>query len=244
MLSADSNQSRSTHLYSTSPPFGQKHVLVVDDHPPIREWIAAILQPHAITTVPVRSGDEALSLVRQGQRFDAAICDVLMPHAEIEGIEAARSLSHEFGIPCLMLTSVQEAETRLAAFYAGAMGYVLKDVAHADLLINCVTALLEGRRPLDPLAAIGVSADEARRIAERRAALIRATEQLTPQQRVVANLIVQGKTNQEIAKILVLSRGTVNTHVSNILQRLNLATRRDVKARVLLDHSPVSVCWR
>jgi DNA-binding NarL/FixJ family response regulator len=61
-------------------------------------------------------------------------------------------------------------------------------------------------------------------------------EQLTPQQRVVAGLILEGKTNQEIAERLVLSRGTVNSHVSNILQRLNLATRRDVKTRVLLSY--------
>lgn len=227
-------------LSPTYVPPRRKQVLVIDDHPPICEWISAMLHQQGITAIPVRSGDEALNLVRQGQRFDAAICDVLMPHAQVEGIEAARYLSQEYGIPCLILTSVQEAGTRLAAFYAGAMGYVLKEVAHSELLVSSINALLEGRRPLDPLAVIGVSTDEARAIAERHAALLRAAEQLTPQQRVVADLIVQGKTNQEIAKILVLSRGTVNTHVSNILQRLNLATRRDVKTRVLLDHSPVT----
>lgn len=216
----------------------RKHVLVIDDHPPIREWVAATLRPQAITVVPARSGEEALALMRQGQQFGAAICDVLMPHAEIEGIEAARCLLNDYGIPCLILTSVQEAGTRLAALYAGAMGYVLKDVAHADLLVKSVYALLHGQRPLDPLAAIGIRADEARTIAERHAAFLRASEQLTPQQRVVADLIVQGKTNQEIAKQLVLSRGTVNTHVSNILQRLGLATRREVKTRVLLHHVP------
>lgn len=209
---------------------------MIDDHPPIREWVCAILAPQDITVVSARSGEEARDLVCQGLRCDAAICDVLMPHAEIEGIEAARLLWYEYGIPCLMLTGVQEAATRLAAVYAGAMGYVFKDVAHTDLLVRSVTDLLQGRKPRDPLAAIDVSMDEARLIAERHAALARATQQLTPQQRVVAGLIIQGKTNVEIAKLLVLSRGTVNTHVSNILQRLNLATRREVKTRVLLHH--------
>lgn len=226
-------------LLDTAPTLGErKRVLVIDDHPPIREWVAATLRPQGIMVTGARSGDEALGLVRQGQQFDTAVCDVLMPHAEIEGIEAARCLAYEYGIPCLILTSVEEAGTRLAAVYAGAMGYVLKNVAHADLLVRSVTALLDGKRPLDPIVALGVSAEEARSIAERRAALLRATEQLTPQQRVVAELIVEGKTNQEIAKALVLSRGTVNTHVSNILQRLNLATRREVKTRVLLHHIP------
>jgi DNA-binding CsgD family transcriptional regulator len=139
------------------------------------------------------------------------------------------------------VTSVQEAGTRLAAIYAGAMGYVLKDVAHAELLVRSVAALLRGERMHDPLTAVTVSAGEARQVAEIRAAYLRALEQLTPQQRVVARLILDGKTNQEIAQELVLSRGPVNSHVSNILQRLNLATRREVKTRVLLNY-PARAC--
>lgn len=208
-------------------------VLVIDDHPPIREWLTAILPPLSVTVVAVRSGDEALALVRRGERFAGAICDVLMPHAEIEGVEAARSLWHDHRIPCLILTSVQEAGTRLAALYAGAMGYVLKDLAHAELMRASVAALLAGHAPPDLRTTLAVSDEEARQIDERRAAQLRALEQLTPQQRVVAQLLQDGKTNREIAELLVLSRGTVNTHVSHILQRLNLATRREVKTRVL-----------
>lgn len=221
----------------TSPmPIPRRHVLVLDDHPPIRAWVRETLAPHMIDVTPARSGEEALDLVAQGAQFDAAICDVLMPHAAIEGIAAARALWYEHGIPCLILTSVQEAGTRLAAIYAGAIGYVLKDMAEADVLVRNVLSLLQGQRPQDPLASIAISEREARQIAEIRAAHLRAMEQLTPQQRVVAALILEGKTNPEIAEQLVLSRGTVNSHVSNILQRLNLATRRDVKTRVLFDH--------
>lgn len=221
----------------TSPiPVPRRHVLVVDDHPPIRAWVRETLAAHMIDVTPARSGEEALDLVAQGEHFDAAICDVLMPHAEIEGIAAARALWYDHGVPCLILTSVQEAGTRLAAIYAGAMGYVLKDMAEADVLVRNVMTLLQGQRPQDPLASIAISEGEARQIAEIRAAYLRAMEQLTPQQRVVAGLILEGKTNQEIAERLVLSRGTVNSHVSNILQRLNLATRRDVKTRVLLSY--------
>lgn len=216
---------------------GGRHVrvLIVDDHPPIRDWVRATLTPHGFEVVEARSGDEALALMEQGLRVSAAICDVLMPHAEIEGIAAARALWHECGVPCLILTSVQEAGSRLAAVYAGAMGYVLKDAAQSDLLVRSVQAIIKGQRPSDVLAAISVSPTEARQLSETRTAQLRAIAQLTPQQRVVAGLILQGKTNQEIAEQLVLSRGTVNTHVSNILQRLNLATRREVRTRILLD---------
>lgn len=210
-------------------------VLIVDDHPPIREWVRATLTPHGFEVIEARSGDEALGLMGQGLQVSAAICDVLMPHAEVEGIAAARALWHEYGVPCLILTSVQGAGSRLAAVYAGALGYVLKDVAQGDLLVRSVQAIVRGQRPSDALAAISVSPGEARQLSETRTAQLRALAQLTPQQRVVAGLILQGKTNQEIAEALVLSRGTVNTHVSNILQRLNLATRREVRTRILLD---------
>ncbi|MFV9507630.1 MAG: response regulator [Oscillochloridaceae bacterium umkhey_bin13] len=210
-------------------------VLIVDDHPPIRDWVRTTLTPHGFAVVEARSGDEALAMVRQGLGVSAAICDVLMPHAEIEGIAAARVLWHEYNVPCLILTSVQEAGSRLAAVYAGAMGYVLKDAAQSDLLVRSIQAIVKGQRPSDALAAIAISTDEARQISETRTAQLRAIAQLTPQQRVVAALILQGKTNQEIAEALVLSRGTVNSHVSNILQRLNLATRREVRTRILLD---------
>lgn len=222
---------------SGAPPalaIARKRVLIVDEHPPIREWARATLAPHRIDVTTADGGDEALALLERGERFDGAICEVLMPHAAVEGIAVARSLWHDYGVPCLILTSVEEPASRLAAFYAGAMGYVLKRVAESDVLVRSVMTLLKGRRLQDPLSALGVSAVEARQIAEIRAAYLRAMTQLTPQQRVVAGLILEGKTNQEIAAQLVLSRGTVNSHVSNILQRLNLATRREVKTRVQL----------
>lgn len=212
-------------------------ILVVDDHPPIREWLADTLTPLGVQVLAARSGDEAIAMIRTGEQVDAAICDVLMPHAEIEGVEAARMLWHDHGIPCLMLTSVQEAGARLAALYAGAIGYVVKDLAHGDLIRASVAALLAGENLPEPLTEISVSDAEVRQIDERYAAYVRAMEQLTPQQRVVAQLLQEGKTNREIAEQLVLSRGTVNTHVSHILERLNLATRREVKTRVLFAYT-------
>lgn len=209
---------------------------MIDDHPPIREWLADTLAPVGIAVLPARSGEEALALVQEGVHVDAAICDVLLPHADIEGVAAARRLWHDHGIPCLILTSVQEAGARCAALYAGAIGYLVKDLAHGDLLRASVQALLAGRPLPDPLATIPVSDAEARQIDERQAAYARAFAQLTPQQRVVARLLQAGKTNREIADELVLSRGTVNTHVSHILERLKLATRRAVKTRVLFSY--------
>lgn len=220
-------------LATTTPVVDERSILVIDDHPPIREWLTDLLAPLGIAIIPARSGDEALALLRDGAQIRAALCDVLMPHAAIEGIEAARTLWHDHGIPCLMLTSVQDASARLAALYAGAFGYLCKDFAHGSIVRDSVTALLAGR-PLPEVGAhLSVSTTEVQRLSERSAAYARAMEQLTPQQRVVAQLLQEGKTNREIAEQLVLSRGTVNSHVSHILERLNLSTRREVRTRVL-----------
>jgi DNA-binding NarL/FixJ family response regulator len=223
-----------TATAAAPPTHEHRRVLIVDDHPPIREWVRMVLTPHGFDVREARSGEDALALARQGVALNLAICDILMPHAQIEGIATARALWYEHAVPCLILTSVQEAESRLAAAYAGAVGYVLKDAAQTDLLLRSVQAAVSGQRPPDPRVALGVSDIEARQVAETRAAYTRSLDLLTPQQRVVAALILEGKTNQEIAEQLVLSRGTVNSHVSSILQRLNLETRREVKTRVLL----------
>jgi two-component system, NarL family, response regulator NreC len=224
-------------IMAAMPIHEHRHVLIIDDHPPIREWVRLILTPHGFDVCEARSGEDALALVRQGVALDLAICDILMPHAQIEGIAAARALWYEHAVPCLILTSVQEAESRLAAAYAGAVGYVLKDAAQADLLLRSVQAVVNGQRPPELSTTLGVSDVEARQVAETQAAYTRSLELLTPQQRVVAALILEGKNKQEIAATLVLSRGTVNTHVSHILQRLNLETRREVKSRVLLHRA-------
>ncbi len=213
-------------------PAVPQQVLVIDDHPPIRDWLAMVLAPLGIAVLPARSGEEALALIRAGTRVDAAICDVLMPPAAMEGVAVARILWHDYGIPCLILTSVQEAGARLAALYAGVFGYVVKARASADHMRASVSALLTGAPLPDPLTTLAISAAELRQIEERQAAAARALAQLTPQQRVVAQLVQEGKTNREIAEHLVLARSTVNTHVSHILERLNLVTRRAVKTRV------------
>ncbi|HEU5086977.1 MAG TPA: response regulator transcription factor, partial [Roseiflexaceae bacterium] len=209
-------------------------VLIVDDHPPIRDWVARTLLPHGVTVVEAQSGQDALDRLDTLLPLSLAICDLAPSQGNDEGSILARTLWYERHIPCLVLAGPDDAAARLETLYAGAFGFLAKNCATPELLVSCVLALLDGQ-PLPSCARnLAPSVVEACAIAERRAAERRAREHLTPQQRVVAGLIQQGKTNQEIAAQLVLSRGTVNSHVSNILHRLNLETRRQVKQRVLL----------
>lgn len=237
---------------------GSEAILIIDDQPPIREWLMDLLAPLGVAVVAARSGDEALALVRADNKLQirAALCDLFMPHAApeggvmsgvmnggalegevieggvLEGIEAARILWYDHGIPCLMLSRVEDARARLAALYAGAFGYLCKDRAHGAMVRTSVASLLAGRPLREAGFHLAVSTADVRHVGEQAAAYARAMEQLTPHQRVVAQLLAEGKTNREIAAQLVLSRGTVNSHVSHILERLNLSNRREVKSRV------------
>lgn len=209
-------------------------VLVVDDHPPIRQWVGAALRAVGMATIDAATGDEAIRIVieRQSGRRPlphAAICDILMPGAQVEGIEAVRVLWGDYHIPCLMLTADEDDRTYLAAMYAGAFGYLRKrDVDRPEMVVDAVRALVHGQDiPGSRIGPVDLDDLARRMIAEaRHAAVLNA---LTPMQRQVADLVVAGLTNREIGARLHLGRGTVNAHVSNILHRLGLTSRRDLR---------------
>src|SRR4051794_20406318 len=100
-----------------------KRILVVDDIVIVRERVGDLLARNGYVPIPVASGEEAIQKAQDGPRVALALLDILMPEAQVEGIEAARVLTHQYHIRCLMLTSVVEATTQVAAQLAGALGY-------------------------------------------------------------------------------------------------------------------------
>lgn len=217
-------------------------ILVVDDHPAIREWLRGVLAPHGYAVLEAASGEQALELARH-HTVAVGILDILMPQAQIEGIVAARTLWFEHSIPCLMLTSVAQAATRLAAVYAGAQGYLLKETTDTRLIVEAVQAVRTGQPTPDLLVQLELTDDEKAHVYTQMAALERTLRHLTPQQQRVAQLIQAGKTNPQIATDLCVTVSTVNAHVSHILRRLGLASRHELRTRVLfdsawIDHNP------
>src|SRR5689334_14637505 len=86
-------------------------ILVVDDMAIMRERVRDLLIRHGYRAIDVESGEAAVALVQSGQHIALALLDILMPEARIEGIEAARILTGEYGVRCVMLTTVHEAGT-------------------------------------------------------------------------------------------------------------------------------------
>jgi two-component system, NarL family, response regulator NreC len=194
-------------------------VLLVDDHTIERQGVRALLDAQPDVRVVAEAGDglEALPLVGQCHP-DVVITETIMPR--MNGLELTGQLLRRYPeLKILVLTRNDREDCVLRLVQAGAGGYLLKTVDRADLLA-ALRAVVHGTRVLQPTALEAVLDDYLQRVREptgRRYAV-----ELTAREREVLKLIAEGNTNQDIAELLCLSRKTVETHRSNIMDKLNL----------------------
>jgi NarL family two-component system response regulator LiaR len=196
-------------------------VMIVDDHPVVRRGIhfALTTTEDICVVAEAGSGEEALRLCQE-QQPDVVLMDMMMPG--MDGVATTQALKHKCpNAQVLVLTSFQESHYVREALKAGAIGYLLKDVA-IDELAQAVRSANAGQSTLHRAAT---------------AALIQPssvrpdlTEELTERQREVLALVVQGYSNQEIANKLYVSLATVRFHVSTILAKLGAANRAEAAA--------------
>ncbi|NPA93613.1 MAG: response regulator transcription factor [Chloroflexi bacterium] len=200
-------------------------VLIVDDHAVVRQGVRAFLetQPDIRVVGEAASGEEALPLVIR-EAPDVVLMDLVMPG--MNGVEATREVKRlSPRTQVIVLTSYHEDEHIFPAIQAGALSYLLKDVA-PETLAEAVRRAAHGEAVLHPRVA-------ARLIQELHAAQGASQTQgagapfadLTERELEVLRLIAQGMSNAEIAERLVISERTVKSHVSNILSKLHLADR-------------------
>jgi len=196
-------------------------VMIVDDHALVRTGLGAFLQVYndLELTTEAESGEEALRLCEQLQP-DVILMDLVMPG--MDGAVATRTIRERWPqIQVVALTSFKDQEWVEKALQAGAVGYLLKNVS-ADELADAVRAAHAGRATLAP---------------EATQALVRAVRtagegpepghDLTPREREVLALLVEGLSNPDIAARLSVSRSTAAAHVSNILSKLGVANRAE-----------------
>jgi len=166
-------------------------------------------------------GREAVAAVRE-RHPDVVLMDIRMP--EVDGLEATRRIA-EGGSPArvLILTTFGLTEYVYEALRAGASGFLLKDSPAEELLAG-VRIIARGDALLDPTITRAVIEDYAR-APRRRKDLAEKLAQLTPRELEVLELLARGLSNAEIASELVVSDGTVKTHVARILQKLDLRDR-------------------
>jgi DNA-binding NarL/FixJ family response regulator len=190
-------------------------ILLADDHALVRQGFRSLLAAIADFEVvgEAANGREALRLIR-ALAPDVVLMDIAMP--ELNGLDATARSLHEQPSPRVIIVSMHSTESYvLEALRAGAVGYILKD-ADAGELERAIRCVARGERYLSPsvshhLIERVVSAEKA---AER--------EPLTPRQREVLQLIAEGRSTREMAEALHLSVKTVETHRSQLMQRLQV----------------------
>jgi NarL family two-component system response regulator LiaR len=193
-------------------------VVVADDHPVVRQGLRTFLatQEGIAVVGEARDGAEALTTVRE-LAPDVVLLDLVMPG--IDGVAAIARLTAESpDTKVLVLTSFPDDDKLLAAIQAGAAGYLLKDVAPAELA-NAVRAVARGEAALSSRPAARLLREYAQGGPQSSPAALTAREQ------EVLALVGRGLANKQIARELSIAEKTVKTHVSHVLSKLGLADR-------------------
>jgi DNA-binding NarL/FixJ family response regulator len=202
-------------------------VLIVDDHPLIRNGLRTILAPASDIAVigEASTGQEAI-MQAAALHPDVIVMDIHLP--DLSGIEATRRILQTDQQPgIVMLTMLEDDDVVFAAMRAGAIGYILKN-ADEQRIARAIHAAADGEALFSPAIA--------RRVLRFFSAMpAHGTEsifpELTEREREILNLIAQGLSNTVIAGRLVLSIKTVQNHVSIIFDKLRVADRAQAIVR-------------
>jgi len=192
-------------------PNGHIRVLIVDDHPVVREGLNAIISSEPGLEVIGEAGNGAAAIESYFRlRPDVMLLDLLLP--DLSGVEVIKRICAESSAAqIIVLTSVGGDEEIYRALEGGARGYLFKDMVRKEL-IQAIRSVNDGRR--------FVPAQVGARLAEN---LPRPG--LTQREIEVLQLIAAGMRNKEIAYKLALSEATVNSHIKHILEKLNATDR-------------------
>lgn len=199
-------------------------VLLADDHVLVRAGIRALLEglEGVVVVAEAGNGGEVLELARK-HRPDIVLLDISMPG--IGGLEASAQLRQELPeVRVVMLSMHANEEYVLQALRAGAVGYMLKDSATAELEL-ALQAVMQGETYLSPPISKQVVEGYVQRVGAEQP----AADHLTPRQRQVLQLIAEGLSTKEIAYRLELSVKTVETHRAQLMERLQI---RDIAGLV------------
>ena len=198
-------------------------ILIADDHSLFRDGLRSLLasQGHEIVA-EARNGREAIALAHE-KSPEMVLMDISMP--EVDGLTATRQLTSELpDVKVVILTASEDDATLFDAIKAGAHGYLLKNL-EADDFFALLDRASRGEPALTPTLARRLLQEFAKPVEKEKS----EEEELTPREREVLELMVEGVTsNRKLAKRLNLSENTVKFHVRNILDKLRLHDRAQV----------------
>ncbi len=201
-------------------------LLLAEDHTIVREGLRLLLnsQPDITVVAEVNNGRQAVAAVRE-HHPDIVIMDLTMP--DMDGLEATRVIHTEHpDVAIIILTMHESDEYFFQALDAGAAGYIVKKAATNDL-VSGVRAVARGDSVLYPSVAKKLIRDYLTTHVQD-APKGEGYTILSDREREVFFLLAQGLTNQQIAKRLVISPSTVQTHRSRIMEKLALQSRADL----------------
>jgi NarL family two-component system response regulator LiaR len=196
-------------------------LLLVDDHVIIRKGIIALLDTQETIDVIGEAGDGTSAIEQyNAKKPDVMLLDLIMPG--ISGIEVIKEIvKDDPQAKILVLTSFAADNQVFPAIKAGALGYLLKDT-DPDNLIDAIHQVYKGESSLSPIIARRVM----REIFDSSNQEL-SPDPLTNREIEVLQVLAKGKSNQEIANYLSITESTVRKHVSNILGKLQLASRTE-----------------
>jgi len=204
-------------------------LMLVDDHEVVRLGLSALFRQTANIEVVAEAGNVAEAVQGAAQhRPDVVLMDLRLPDGT--GVDACREiLSAHPDTRVLFLTSHSDDEAVVSTILAGAAGYLLKEVG-AQALVDAIELVHGGQSILDPKVTKAVlhrlsTADRAA-VGARQS----AKDRLSPQEHRILALVVEGKTNKEIARALGLSDKTVKNYLSNAFQKLHVGRRSHAAA--------------
>jgi len=215
-------------------------VLIVDDHPIVLEGLRALFELKGGDIELIGEAGDGVEAVKKVQELtpDVVLMDLVMP--KLNGIIATkeiRELSPQTKV--LVLTNYAEDEQVFGAIKAGATGYLVKDVEPTELL-QAIRHAHQGESALSPLVAKKLIGEFTKPKSKQSI----PHGELTPREREVLKLIAEGKTDKKIAESLCISKGTVKTHVGNILSKLYLSNRTEAALYAAhLTSIPVEGCF-
>lgn len=220
-------------------------LLLVDDHEMVRIGLRTLLGKTKQIQV-VGEASTAADAVTETVRLkpDVVLMDLRLPDGS--GVEACREIRTACPeVRVLFLTSYSEDDAVLSTIFAGAAGYLLKEIG-GEALIQAIESVAAGQSILDPavthsvverMKAISDQDDSASYLHKDKDKDKDKRESLSPQERLVLALVAEGKTNKEIATALDLSDKTVKNYLSNIFQKLHVSRRAHAAAIFIADSS-------
>ncbi len=203
-------------------------IIIVDDHPMVREGLTNMLDNCEEITVAGSCGDSR-EAIEKAEVIDPEIILMDIKMEGVNGIETAREiLARKPGIKIIFLTVFEDAESIRQALQAGASGYILKHVNRQNL-IDTIKRVHAGETIIDQSVFKQIVTDYTR-LSKKQSEiqLLKKEEQpveLTPREREILRHLVQGLTNKEISSATNLAVDTVKTHLRNIYRKLQVKNR-------------------